>query len=82
MSEAKPLAARPFAPGDALDHTHLATGSNSVGALAGGCAAGLHGGSRMSRDVHVRFCESLGVRSPGATHRVPRAQRTEKVQSA
>ena len=24
----------------------------------------------MSGDVHVRFCESLGVRSPGATHLV------------
>lgn len=23
----------------------------------------------MSGDVHVRFCESLGVRFPGATHR-------------
>ena len=22
----------------------------------------------MSGDVHVRFCESLGVRFPGATH--------------
>jgi hypothetical protein len=22
----------------------------------------------MSREVHVRFCESLGVRFPGATH--------------
>jgi hypothetical protein len=43
-------AARPLAPGDALDRTHLATGSEAVGALAGGCAAGLPGG-----DVHVRF---------------------------
>ena len=24
----------------------------------------------MSREVHVRFCESLGVQFPGATHRV------------
>jgi RNA-directed DNA polymerase len=24
-------------------------------------------GSRMSREVHVRFCESLGVKLPGAT---------------
>ncbi len=22
----------------------------------------------MSREVHVQFCESLGVRFPGATH--------------
>jgi hypothetical protein len=24
----------------------------------------------MSREAHVQFCESLGVRSPGATHLV------------
>ena len=24
----------------------------------------------MSREAHVQFCESLGVRFPGATHRV------------
>jgi hypothetical protein len=24
-------------------------------------------GSRMSREVHVRFCERLGVKSPGPT---------------
>jgi len=28
----------------------------------------LDDGSRMSGDVHVRFCESLGVKLPGATH--------------
>ena len=28
----------------------------------------LDDGSRMSGDVHVRFCESLGVKFPGATH--------------
>jgi hypothetical protein len=28
----------------------------------------LDGGSRMSREVHVRFCESRGVRLPPATH--------------
>src|SRR4051794_17801387 len=26
-------------------------------------------GSRMTRECHVRFCESAGVRSPRATHR-------------
>ena len=26
----------------------------------------------MNGDVHVRFCERLGVKFPGATHRVPR----------
>jgi RNA-directed DNA polymerase len=30
----------------------------------------LDGGSRMSREVHVRFCESRGVRFPPATHPV------------
>ena len=46
----------------------LETRSKVVGALAVGCEARLHGGSRMSGDVHVRFCERLGVRSPGPTH--------------
>ena len=46
------------------------TRSEDVGALADGRAAWLHGGSRMSREVQVRFCESLGVRFPGATHLV------------
>ncbi len=30
----------------------------------------LNDGSRMNGDVHVRFCESLGVKFPGATHQV------------
>jgi hypothetical protein len=28
----------------------------------------LDDGSRMSREVHVRFCEGLGVKVPRATH--------------
>jgi len=28
----------------------------------------LNDGSRMNGDVHVWFCESLGVKFPGATH--------------
>src|SRR5262249_17980682 len=36
--------------------------------LADGRAAWLHSGSRMSGDVHVRFCEGVGVRLPRATH--------------
>ena len=28
----------------------------------------LNDGSRMNGDVHVRFCEGLGVKFPGATH--------------
>jgi hypothetical protein len=31
-------------------------------------AAWLFDGSCMSREAHVQFCESLGVRLPGATH--------------
>ena len=29
--------------------------------------------SRMNREVHVRFCEGLGVKFPWATRRAPRA---------
>ena len=28
----------------------------------------LNNGSRMSREVHVRFCEGLGVKLPRPTH--------------
>jgi transposase InsO family protein len=28
----------------------------------------LNNGSRMSREVHVRFCEGLGVQIPRSTH--------------
>ena len=38
--------------------------------LADRCAAWLRDGSCMSREAHVQFCESLGVRFPGATHLV------------
>ena len=37
-----------------------------IGALA--ISLRLGDGSRMSREVHVRFCESAGVRFPRATH--------------
>src|SRR5713101_7361475 len=37
----------------------------SLGTLAG---TRLNNGSRMSREVHVRFCERGGVRFPSATH--------------
>src|SRR6266849_8613620 len=37
----------------------------SLGAPPG---TGLNNGSRMSREVHVRFCERGGVRFPSATH--------------
>ena len=61
-------AAQAFAQGDALGRENLETRPETVGALADGCAAWLHGGSRMSGDVHVRFYERLGVKSPGPTH--------------
>ena len=41
-------AARPFAPGDSLGRAYLEARSEVVGALAIGCAAWFHGGSRMS----------------------------------
>jgi hypothetical protein len=36
----------------------------------------LRDGSRMSREVRVRFCESVGVRFPRATH--PKLQGPQK----
>ena len=38
------------------------------GKMLDGGAAWLRDGSCMSREAHVQFCESLGVRFPGATH--------------
>ena len=40
-------------------------------------AAWLRDGSCMSREAHVQFCESPGVRLPGATHPIVHC-RTEK----
>ena len=36
----------------------------------------------MSGDVHVRFCESLGVRFPGATHLVLLARTEQQARRA
>src|ERR1700674_2258076 len=63
-------AARPSPPGNALDRPHFAARSGVVCPLADGGAAWLRDGSCMSREAHVQFCESLGVRFPGATHLV------------
>ena len=49
------------------------------GQLVTGGARGFNGGrqlstdgtSRMNREVQVRICEGLGVKSPGPTRRVP-----------
>ncbi len=40
----------------------------------------LDNGSRMSREVQVRFCESLGVRFPGATHLVVHCRTREEAE--
>ena len=40
---------------------------------------GLDDRSRMSREAHVRFCESVGVRFPHATRRVPRRHGKEVI---
>src|SRR5260370_40726126 len=40
----------------------------SVSPLVAASGARLDNGSRMSREAHVRFCESGGVRFPSATH--------------
>jgi hypothetical protein len=55
-------------PGNAL--AYLAACSPALCSLEDGRAAWLHAGSCMSREAHVQFCESLGVRFPGATHPV------------
>jgi len=44
----------------------IALSSLYIGSL--GLALRLNDGSRMSGDVHVRICESLGVKFPRATH--------------
>ena len=51
------------------------TGSHGFPGGTQGCVptgrwacGGAHSGSRMSGDVHVRFCEGVGVRLPRATH--------------
>src|SRR5467141_3404860 len=44
--------------------------AGSVCPLAAASGAWLDNGSRMSRETHVRFCESGGVRFPSATHLV------------
>src|SRR6267143_1282230 len=50
----------------------------SVCPLAAASGAWLDNGSRMSREAHVRFCESGGVRFPSATHRICHCQSEEQ----
>jgi hypothetical protein len=42
--------------------------------INGGRQLSCDGTSRMNREVHVRFCEGLGVKFPGPTRRVSRAK--------
>ena len=43
----------------------------ALGLLMEGGSPSVGGTSRMSREVHVRSCEGLGVKFPGATGRMP-----------
>lgn len=61
-------AAQTSAQSNTLDRAHQKAYAGTVRSLADGCAAWLRDGSRMSREAHVRFYESLGVELPGATH--------------
>src|SRR5271156_7113877 len=70
----------PFGPSVSTKSCVIVSGEQHTGSLAfhgalqsclhtGGWVAWLLDGSCMSREAHVQFCESLGVRFPGATHR-------------
>ncbi len=52
-------AGRPFAQSNTLAGPNLSARFKVVRSLANGRQAWFSGGSRMSGDVHVRFCESL-----------------------
>src|SRR5271156_4437793 len=69
----------PFGPSVSTKSCVIVSGEQHTGSLAfhgalqsclhtGGWVAWLLDGSCMSREAHVQFCESLGVRFPGATH--------------
>src|SRR5271157_153408 len=55
--------------GHPLAATHRAPPDRPVCSLALALWTRPNNGSRMTRECHVRFCESAGVRSPRATHR-------------
>jgi hypothetical protein len=67
-------AARSFTEGDTLDRAYFVSRFEVVRSLADGGAAWFHDGSRVNREVQVRFWESLAVRFPGATHLVALAK--------
>src|SRR5215831_8401944 len=58
--------------------------ASRISSRTGGSACGrrLGKGSRMSGDVHVRFCESRGVRLPPATHLVVLCRTEEEAREA
>jgi len=76
VSEAKPFGCvvinRTLSTG--LGVSHDANPSFSLTGACWACDRRLGNGSRMSREVQVRFCESVGVGFPRATHRAPRTQ--------
>src|SRR6202163_3946830 len=54
----------------AMAGAHRAPPAGSVRSLASSAGTRPNNGSRMRRESHVRFCESVGVKLPHATHLV------------
>src|SRR6266480_6016311 len=61
-------AASPRQAGAAVPGERRPTGAGAVRSLAPGAAVRLGTGSRVSREVHARFCERPGVQLPRPTH--------------
>src|ERR1700680_793220 len=60
----------PSAQITAMAGAHRAPPAGSVRSLASSAGTRPNNGSRMRRESHVRFCESVGVKLPHATHLV------------
>jgi hypothetical protein len=60
---------RPPQAGLGFPGKRVRTRAGALRSLASGTSLRPDGGSRMSREAHVRFCESRRVRLPPATHR-------------
>src|ERR1700693_6039901 len=54
----------------AMAGAHRAPPAGSVRSLVSSAGTRPNNGSRMRRESHVRFCESVGVKLPHATHLV------------
>src|SRR6516164_11218970 len=54
----------------AMAGAHRAPPARSVRSLVSSAGTRPNNGSRMRRESHVRFCESVGVKLPHATHLV------------